>query len=119
MIAQYRQNSVCHFDNLGFYKILLSVSDRSLLTDYVNRLLGSVLEYDRQHNSNYTDTLYQYLLCDGSIVRIADALYCHRNTVNYRVKILKETLHYSLDDIHTRYELFIAYQIQDFLTLDI
>ena len=82
-------------------------------------MLGPVFDYDEQHHSNYTDTLYQYLLCDGSILRIADALYCHRNTVNYRVKLLKETLHYQLDDVPTRCELLIAYQIQEFLTLDL
>lgn len=118
-ISHYRQQAICNFDNLGFYKILLSVSDRTLLKDYVRQMLGPVFDYDEQHHSSYTDTLYQYLLCDGSILRIADALYCHRNTVNYRVKLLKETLHYQLDDTQTRCELLIAYQIQEFLTLNL
>ena len=117
--AHYRQQAICNFDSLGFYKVLLSVSDRTLLKDYVRQMLGPVFDYDEQHHSSYTDTLYQYLLCDGSILRIADALYCHRNTVNYRVKLLKETLHYELDDMQTRCELLIAYQIQEFLTLDL
>lgn len=55
---------------MGFYKLLLSVNDTDVLREYVNDTLGSIITYDEQHHTNYLETLYQYLLCDGSIQKL-------------------------------------------------
>lgn len=116
-IARHRKVSFCDYDSLGFYKILLAVNDRSVLEDYADSLLRPVLRYDAAHHSSYTETLHQYLLWDGSISRVAEALFCHRNTVNYRIRILKEDLGYPLDNAKVRSDLFIAFEIEEFLLL--
>ena len=88
-----------------------------VLREYVNDTLGSIITYDEQHHTNYLETLNQNLLCDGSIQKIAGALFCHRNTVNYRVRILREDLHLALDDPSTRFELMTAFQVRSYLDL--
>ena len=117
LMAQKKNSSLFFFDDMGFYKLLLSVSDMDVLREYVNDTLGSIITYDEQHHTNYLETLYQYLLCDGSIQKIAGALFCHRNTVNYRVRILREDLHLALDDPSTRFELMTAFQVRSYLDL--
>lgn len=67
LMAQKKNSSLFFFDDMGFYKLLLSVSDMDVLREYVNDTLGSIITYDEQHHTNYLETLYQYLLCDGSI----------------------------------------------------
>lgn len=59
---------------------------------YWREKLGPVLAYDKAHKSCCLETLYQYLICSGSIQKVAEAMFCHRNTVSYRVRILRETL---------------------------
>lgn len=117
LMAQKKNSSLFFFDDMGFYKLLLSVNDRDVLTGYVNDTLGSIITYDDQHHTNYLETLYQYLLCDGSIQKIAGVLFCHRNTVNYRVRVLREDLHLALDDPSTRFELMTAFQVRGYLEL--
>lgn len=117
LMAQKKNSSLFFFDDMGFYKLLLSVNDTDVLREYVNDTLGSITTYDEQHHTNYLETLYQYLLCDGSIQKIAGALFCHRNTVNYRVRILREELHLALDDPSTRFELMTAFQVRSYLEL--
>ena len=117
LMAQKKNSSLFFFDDMGFYKLLLSVNDTDVLREYVNDTLGSIITYDEQHHTNYLETLYQYLLCDGSIQKIAGALFCHRNTVNYRVRILREDLHLALDDPSTRFELMTAFQVRSYLDL--
>lgn len=104
----------CAFDDLGFYKILFSVSDRNVLDNYWREKLGPVIAYDKTHKSCCLETLYQYLICSGSIQKIAEAMYCHRNTVNYRVRILRETLGLHLDNVQDRFELLAAFYVRSF-----
>lgn len=102
------------FDDLGFYKILFSVTDQRVLDNYWREKLGPVLAYDKAHKSCCLETLYQYLICNGSIQKIAGAMFCHRNTVNYRVRILRETLGLPLDNVQDRFELLAAFYARSF-----
>lgn len=113
-MAKYHKTTQYSYENMGFFKILLAVNDRDLLSSFVEDQIGKVLAYDNAHSSNYTETLHQYLLCDGSIQAIATALFCHRNTINYRVHALKETFGYNLDDPQIRFHLLTAYLILEY-----
>lgn len=104
----------CAFDDLGFYKILFSVRDQKVLDDYWREKLEPVIAYDRAHKSCCLETLYQYLICGGSIQKIAESMFCHRNTVNYRVRILRETLGLPLDNVPDRFELLAAFFVRSF-----
>ena len=48
---------------------------------------------------------------DGSATRAAEQLYCHPNTVRYRLRRLAEYTGHTLDDPHWIAELALAYQI--------
>lgn len=110
-----RREHFCAFDELGFFKILLSVRDRQILEQYIEEKLGTLIRYDEIHRTNYCETLHQYLLCNGSIQNIAAAMFCHRNTVNYRIRLMREELHLPLDDISARFEWMAAFQARDYL----
>ena len=115
--AQYYHLAVAHFSALGIYKILFSVSDRKLLVDYYHEQLGPLLEYDGIHNSDYAKTLYYYIKYGGSIQQVAAKMTCHRNTINYRIKKIRELLPVSIDDNETCFLLYLAYTIQDYLQI--
>ena len=103
------------FQELGFYQILLSVPDREILKSYSDSRLEAVLAFDREHHSSFADTLREYLRCGSSVQTAAEHLFCHRNTINKRVRILREELHYDLDNPQVIFELYAAFLIRDFL----
>lgn len=111
-----RKNSAS-FDELGFYRILLSVSDHEVLRAYADELLSPAENYEKKHQGDYLITLEEYLLCNGSIQAAAAHLYCHRNTVNKRIRTLREELSYNLDDPQVCFELNAAFAIRHFLKL--
>lgn len=119
LIAASRDLPVMSFDDLGVYQLLLSVNDTGVLKDYMRRRLSPAEQYDSQTGGNYTEVLRQYLLFDGSIQKIADALFCHRNTINKKVRFLKEMLGYPLEDAYARFELLLAFCIRDYLKLEL
>lgn len=113
----HSKKEIYTFEELGFFKLLLSVNDVDFLKDYVNKYLGSLIKYDELHHSNYLETLHQYLLHNGRIQLIAQAMFCHRNTINYRIHMLKENLGYDLEDIQVRFHLLTSFYILDYLKI--
>ena len=75
--------------------------------------LGGVIEYDKTHHSALTDTLYEYLKCSGSVQHISEKMFCRRNTINYRLRIIKEELEYGLSNAEVRFQLMAAYKLRE------
>lgn len=90
--AQLTHTDLVLFRDMGFYKLLYSIPDDTLMLDYYHEVMGPLLEHDRRHGSNYKETLFRYLLHDGSLQAVADEMYTHRNTVNYRMGRIRELL---------------------------
>ena len=119
MIALARGKDLLSFDDLGIFQILLSVTDRGILRVYARRQLHAAEAYDREKQSHCTEALHQYLILSGSIQRIAETMYCHRNTINKKVRILRENLEYNLSDPIVRFELMLAFCIRDYLKISL
>ena len=107
--AALQQIEIVRFRDMGFYKLLYSVPDTSLLTAYYHEMMEPLLRFDAQHNSNYVETLCRYLLLDGSLQGVAQAMYTHRNTVNYRMGKIRELLDCPLETQSQRLPYLIAY----------
>ena len=116
-MAFYHKTSLFSYEDMGFLKILLSCNEQEILENYATQKLNGLLQQNHKQQQEYLDTLYQYLICDGSIKKIADALFCHRNTINYRIRILKEDMGFNLDDSYSKFELMVAFQIKEYLEI--
>lgn len=103
------------YEDMGFFKLLLAIPDTAILNAYINSHLNTIREYDHKHNSNFSQTLYLYLLHSGSIQTVAELSFCHRNTINHRIHIIKETLGYRLEDPIIRFELIAAFLIEEYM----
>lgn len=116
-MSSYTSTRLMSFEDMGFFKILLSVDNTALLESYRDKYLKQLAEYDAIHHSNCLETLYNYLLFNGSIQAVANVMHCHRNTVNYRVHSLKDLLDDPLEDVQVRFEYMTAFMIRDFLDI--
>ena len=79
--------------------------------------LKNIEEYDEIHDTNYLETLHQYLLCNGSIQHVASNMFCHRNTITYRMRVIEDHWDLKLDDTVERFHLMTAFFIRDYLNL--
>lgn len=116
-MCKYNDQDIFNYEDMGFFKLLLSVNDTDLLQNYVHQHLGKIIAYDTAHNSEYVETLHQFLLNNGSIQAIASAMFCHRNTINYRVHNLRELFEYDLENVKTRFNLMTAFFILDYTAI--
>ncbi len=112
-MAQHMNRDMVHFDEMGIYRLLYSVSDKAILKEMSEDLLQPLLTYDAKHNSNYVEVLEKYLEYNGSIQAVAEAMYTHRNTIIYRVANIKKLLGTELDTTEERFQYQMAYYIRN------
>lgn len=80
------------FDSCGILRIISMVSDRKLLKEFEYQYLGKLEAYDKAHETDYVETLENYLRYDGSIQKVAQVMYIHRNTISYRMNHIREIM---------------------------
>lgn len=115
----HRNEPLFRYEDMGFFQLLLALPDTAILREYVNTRLGAVHEYDARHKTDFSRTLYLYLLYSGSIQAVASSSYCHRNTVNHRIHIIRDSLGYRLEDSLVRFELMSAFLAEEYLRAEI
>ena len=113
--AVNKGQEIARFEEMGFFRILHSVNDKNLLISYHNEYLKEIEDYDEIHDTNYLETLHQYLLCNGSIQHVASNMFCHRNTITYRMRVIEDNWDLKLNDTVERFHLMTAFFIRDYL----
>lgn len=109
------KNDVCIYDDIGIYKLLFAIQDRTVIKNFIDETIGKIIEYDNYNNTDYFTVLRCYLSYNGSLQDTANELYIHRNTVNYKIKKIEEILSVDLSKLETREMIDIAYKLQDIL----
>ncbi len=103
--------TIQRFRDMGFYKLLYSIPDTAIMDEYYQQRLAPLLEYDKAHDGSYVETLFRYLLHDGSLTAVAEEMYTHRNIINYRMGRIRELLGVQLDTQYERFPLILAFHI--------
>lgn len=109
----YNKNSV-HYQNMGIYKLLVSVSDNNILSEIYDESLGMLEEFDKKNGTDYLNTLRCYLEHDSSVQEVAQLTFVHRNTVNYKIKRIREILQCDFNH-ENKLKLMLAFYIRDLL----
>lgn len=116
-IATFWQQPFTIFDELGVFQILYSNSDPELMLNIYKKRLGILEAYDLKHNTDYINTLHNFLLSDCNLVATASKLFTHRNTIVYRIRKIKELLGTELNTSVDKFDLLLAFYIKEYLAL--
>lgn len=104
----YGAGHVTNYDDLGIYRLILAAESLPELRAFHDESLGSLLDYDRTHNSNLVETLEAFFAANCSPKEAASVLHVHRNTVLYRLERIAEITGLALDDPDVRLRLHLA-----------
>lgn len=109
------------YDDIGINKLLLGINDHpDILRSVSEEYLNPILAYDRENGTELARLLYEYLMLDGSVQAVADRLGLHRNTVNSRMKQIKQLFRFELTG-QKKTELllaFLAKEVADYMRLN-
>ncbi|WP_312812838.1 helix-turn-helix domain-containing protein [Sedimentibacter sp.] len=107
-----KDEKIHDYTSFSFYDMLLSISNKATLEYYCHPALKILFDYDY----NFYLTLRTYLECNKNVSETAEKLFIHRNTLNYRIKRIKELTGLDLDNSKEIQCLMDSYRIEMFLS---
>lgn len=116
LMAMLSEIPRAHYRELGIMKLVFAVKNRSVLREFVRENLGTLRRFDIERNADYCDTLKLYLTYNGSVSEAAEKAGVHRNTINLKMRAIKEILGKELDD-NVKSSLILAFRIEEVLEL--
>lgn len=103
--------------DLGVYQLILNLSDHERLSEFCERTLGRLTEYDVRQNADLIRTLEAFFNCHGNLSQTAESLIVHRNTLLYRMNRINEIAGIDLSRPETRLAIHLALTIRRLLAL--
>ncbi|PSK99067.1 PucR-like helix-turn-helix protein [Murinocardiopsis flavida] len=95
------------------HELLLASVPEDVQSSYRDRMLGPLIEYDRDHRSDLVATLTTFLEHSGSWQRCAAAMHVHVNTLRYRIGRVEELTRRDLSNLEHRVDLFLALKLRN------
>lgn len=111
-VGNIQDKEVIYYDDIGIYQILESINDTHVLLNYVDSKLKNIIDYDKENSTDYLDVLRLYIYTNRSVNEVANKLNCHRNTINYKVKFIKDTFGFTYE-VEEVSQLWLAFKILD------
>ena len=93
-----KNKKVLSASSMGIYKYMFNSGNQAEILDYCNEKLRTLEEYDHANGTFLQDTLLAYYLNGFSVGKTAEALFIHRNSLQYRINKIEELLGMELDD---------------------
>ncbi len=98
----------------GYYNLIAQIDNMDVLDDFVEASLGLLMKADQVRDSSLCDTLRQYLDHNCNAKETAEAMFLHRNTLNYRLSRIKEILKVDFDVLEDLVNLKLAFAIVEY-----
>lgn len=114
-MARLRNLRCCYHEQLGIFKVLYAISDKAVLREYCNHVIGKLEAYDRENKAGLVDILQTYLENNGCLQTVSDKRFVHRNTVTNKLKKIEEITGYNPLDLKDKVELCMALYIKEIL----
>lgn len=99
---------VCSFNELGAIELLGAIRDRSVLDQFVDKVLGPIISDDSRHEPVLMPTLEAWFHESGNLALAAQRLGVHRNTMSYRTQRIESLTGSSFTNPHDRLNISIA-----------
>lgn len=105
-------------ENVAFYSIVTTaiadcIKNNMAENLYRTPLLLELKKYDSANNSQYYDTLKNYVNMDCQLKQTGHAMNIHRNTLVYRLKVIEDKFHVDLTSLDLILQLYLNFKIED------
>ncbi len=103
------------FEDLGSYRLLLSMADPGALRAFADSLLAPLDTYDRDQGGELQASLLAFLQHNARWESAAAELYVHRHTLRYRMRKVEELTGRDLSSSFDRMEFWLALRARQLL----
>jgi PucR family transcriptional regulator, purine catabolism regulatory protein len=99
---------VASYEDLGAFQLLLSVQDEDALTSYCRSVLGPIEAGEGNYGDELVRSLDVFIENNGHWEKAANALYCHRHTLRYRIRRIEQLTGRDFSNARDRIEFWLA-----------
>ncbi|MED1800091.1 PucR family transcriptional regulator [Brevibacillus porteri] len=96
------------YHDLGLERIMYADDPATEAQTFAEECLGKIQSYDRDKNGQLLQTLQVFLQADGNYAEAARRLYVHKNTIKYRIQLIREWTGLNAENGHDQMLLRIA-----------
>lgn len=98
---------VDNYQDLGVYQFINELASLQKKENYKNDALIHIKTYDERHNSMLLETLKVFLGKNSNVHQAAAHMHIHTNTLNYRLKRIKEIGNIDFKDVNQKTMLYL------------
>ena len=99
---------VASYKDLGAFQLLLSLQDDDALISYCRGVLGPVEQGEGEYGDELLRSLDVFIEYNGHWEKAANALYCHRHTLRYRIRRVEQLTGRDFSQARDRIEFWLA-----------
>ncbi|ACS84589.1 PucR family transcriptional regulator [Musicola paradisiaca] len=99
---------LCDYSELGVLQLLTAVGDPLLVNRFMKDTLGALMEHGRKHPAMLIETLDAVLQENGNLIKAAERLDIHRNTLHQRLQRIEQLTGHTLGDPQFRLNASVA-----------
>ncbi|MGO4889255.1 PucR family transcriptional regulator [Anaerobacillus sp. MEB173] len=100
-----------YYEDTRTERALLRLAKDDEMSDIVNKTIKTLIEYDKQKNSNLIETIIAYNENQGKISQTARSLHLHRHTLLYRLRKIEGITNLSIIDPEDRFLLELCIKL--------
>jgi purine catabolism regulator len=99
---------VASYADLGSFQLLLALQDDDALSSYCRGVLGPIEEAEGDYGEELVRSLDVFIEHNGHWEKAANALYCHRHTLRYRIRRIEQLTGRDFSRARDRIEFWLA-----------
>lgn len=115
MLPNPKGKKVLSASAMGIYKFMFNSGNQSEIMNYCDDRLHKLDEYDRANGTYLLDTLVAYYMNGFNTTKTAEALFIHRNSLQYRLSKIEDLLEIELDDYMEYLDLINCILVKRFM----
>lgn len=90
-VAEIEKIPVKYYEKSGIYRLIIPNMYSQTMAAYMEDYLAPLFE-EEDKDGELLHTAIEYILAKGDTIETAERLYCHKNTIRYRIGKLQEKL---------------------------
>ena len=104
-------NNIVDYDELGVYQVLADMKHTSIQDVFVENILGKLMRWDEENQTDYMLVLEQYYECECNIIKTAEKIGYHKNTIKYKLQHIRNILGVDITSNENRMNIMLAFKI--------
>jgi purine catabolism regulator len=99
---------VASYEDLGAFQLLLSLQDDEALSSYCRSVLDPIERDEGEYGDELVRSLDVFIEHNGHWEKAANALFCHRHTLRYRIRRIEQLTGRDFSNARDRIEFWLA-----------